>query len=163
MLKNGLQKIKGYERLVAMFHNPQTFDDAEIINMYFSRGNTLECAENDNWDLHVYPSLVVDFVIFDNLYQSNDPDANLSEIRLEFIDIRNINLLNFDDQNVIRDLNIKSLFSKQIQDNLLEVSWGGVSHTVDFICSKIELKQVKPLAKENNGKIKRDTHSKKGQ
>ena len=145
MSKNGIHKIKGFEQLDAMFHNPQTFEDAEIVSMNFTRGNILDCIEHDNWDLHVYPTLIVDFIIFDNIYHCDDPEANLSMIKLEFVDIKNINLLNFDDQNVILDISIKSIFYKQVQGDLLEVSWGGVSHTVDFICSKIELKEVKPL------------------
>lgn len=134
---SGIHHILGSEELISLFEHTPSFDDAEVVDMHFNRGNTLDCAKSNNWRNHQVPFLQVQFYLFDNYYSCEDPRASACYITIEFLDIQEFSLSRFEHQNPICDFNITESFVERLNKNMFGVNWGGAGHEVDFLCAEI--------------------------
>lgn len=129
--------LEGAEKITGLSLDEINFANAEVIEMKFNRGNTLQCIEIGDWKNCLPPSLQVTFCIF----EQERLDKFLIYIELEFVDVQELKIYTFGYQNPICSLDISESFSERLKTNMKDVSWGGAGHDVEFICSSIKFLQ----------------------
>ena len=134
-----INKIKGSAKLIALYGFWPSFDSAEVISMNFSRGNTLDCIEKNDWNNKTGVRLEVEMVL------SETPLDSLRKINCNiqfcFDDIADFAMEGFNYQNPLRSLGVREMYISRLKDNYFRVDWGGaaIRHDVSVVCKYISL------------------------
>ncbi|MEX1033889.1 MAG: hypothetical protein WDZ30_11060 [Cellvibrionaceae bacterium] len=142
-----LKEISDVELLLDVYGRFPTFDSAEIMNLKFIRGNTLQCMDAGNWGGHEPVSLTAKLFVFDERFADTDERRNPAIVTMTFNSLDQIHLDGFNYQNSMCGLGIRRQFLENLKKNLLRVDWGGaaIKHDVSLVCESIKIEAVKKL------------------
>lgn len=117
-----------------------SFVDAEIVNMTFSRGNTLFCMDTLDWSNLKPASILVEYLLSKN--ETNNKSVAVS---IAFIGIKKYEGKGFNYQNSIRGLGIRRASLEASKKEFFRVDWGGAAmrHDVSLVCESISIINLK--------------------
>jgi len=142
-----VQSITNNDLLVSLFRKFPSFENAEISEFLFTRGNTLDCMNGIiDWKDRIGPTLLVDLMV-----PLDDCGINeIVRVKIRFSDIDRFCLNGLNHQNVICGLGVRIYHSDRLLSKMFRVDWGGsaLTHQVSLECHSIIIEEVQKLRKD---------------
>lgn len=134
-----MAKIENIQLLENVFGHFPSFHDAEVLRIALTRK-----------DIRTLPTLEAEVHVFEMTSEIKDERYVLqhhSLVTFQFLEIDELSLNDFNNQNVLQGLFIQDVSSDQLENIKFEVSFDGI-HGMDarFKCSSIKILSVTPFS-----------------
>jgi len=141
-----MSRVRGASRLIDVYGDWPSFEDAEIVSVALDRGNHQEVVVTGNWAARVPPSLTAKVIVFDARY-GDVHKRKYRLVTLRFIGITQFNMELFGYQNPVMGIGLREEPSDIGAGPYIHVEWGGtiMGHEADFLCESIDVQSVEPF------------------
>ena len=138
-------KIQNSHLLTDIFGRWPSFHDAEILRVVLDRGDVQSFS----------PYLQATIHVFEMTPQIDERGSyvlkNHVAVSLRFIEIYELKLEEFNQQNVLQGLSISNVSNRQLERIRFEVSFDGIfGVTAKFQCNSIRVESVEPYVREQH-------------